>query len=64
MVATVYLKPLLVFSFCQRFFFKSQVIAANKFEIGKCEDFVWVNKDELLEYFPEQADYLNKMIIS
>ncbi|XP_062156020.1 uncharacterized protein LOC133863898 [Alnus glutinosa] len=48
----------------KRFFFKSQVIATNKFEIGKCEDFVWVNKDELLEYFPEQADYLNKMIIS
>lgn len=48
----------------KRFFFKSQVIATNKFEIGKSEDFVWVTKDELLEYFPEQADYLNKMIIS
>lgn len=48
----------------QRFFFKSQVIATNKFNIGKCEDYVWVTKDELLEYFPEQAEYLNKMIIS
>jgi len=48
----------------KRFFFKSQVIATNKFKIGKCDDFVWVTKDELLEYFPEQADFLNKMIIS
>ncbi|XP_057743592.1 uncharacterized protein LOC130961639 [Arachis stenosperma] len=48
----------------KRFFFKSQVIAKNKFNIGKCEDFVWVTKDELLEYFPEQAEYLNKMILS
>ncbi|XP_055813459.1 uncharacterized protein LOC129882965 [Solanum dulcamara] len=48
----------------KRFFFKSQVIAANKFDIRKCDDFVWVTKDELLEYFPEQADFLNKMIIS
>ncbi|CAA0842548.1 decoy [Striga hermonthica] len=48
----------------KRFFFKSQVIATNKFNIGKCEDYVWVTKDELLEYFPEQAQYLNKMIIS
>ncbi|KAB1219502.1 39S ribosomal protein L46, mitochondrial [Morella rubra] len=48
----------------KRFFFKSQVIATNKFEIGKCEDFVWVTKDELLEFFPEQAEFLNKMIIS
>jgi hypothetical protein len=50
--------------FCQKFFFKSQVIAKNKFDIGKCEDFVWVTKDELMEYFPEQAEFLNKMIIS
>ncbi|XP_044502829.1 39S ribosomal protein L46, mitochondrial [Mangifera indica] len=49
---------------CKRFFFKSQVIATNKYKIGNCEDFVWVTKDELLEYFPEQAEYLNKMIIS
>lgn len=57
---------LLNFIFCpfQRFFFKSQVIATNKFNISKCKDFVWVTKDELLEYFPEQAEYLNKMIIS
>ncbi|KDP46856.1 hypothetical protein JCGZ_24065 [Jatropha curcas] len=48
----------------KQFFFKSQVIATNKFEIGKCDDFVWVTKDELLEYFPEQAEFLKKMIIS
>ncbi|KAM7476465.1 hypothetical protein LguiB_023708 [Lonicera macranthoides] len=48
----------------KRFFFKSQVIASNKFEIGKCQDFVWVTKGELLEYFPDQAEFLNKMIIS
>lgn len=51
-------------NFCQKFFFKSQVIAKNKFDIGKCEDFVWVTKDELMEYFPEQAEFFNKMIIS
>lgn len=50
--------------FCQKFFFKSQVIAKNKFDIGKCEDFVWVTKDELMDYFPEQAEFFNKMIIS
>lgn len=48
----------------KRFFFKSQVIATNKFNVRKCKDFVWVTKDELLEYFPEQAEFLNKMIIS
>ncbi|XAR54012.1 hypothetical protein NMG60_11028988 [Bertholletia excelsa] len=48
----------------KHFFFKSQVIATNKFRIEKCEDFVWVTKDELLEYLPEQAEFLNKMIIS
>ncbi|XP_030523634.1 39S ribosomal protein L46, mitochondrial [Rhodamnia argentea] len=48
----------------KRFFFKSQVIATNKFNIRKCKDFVWVTKDELLEYFPDQAKFLNKMIIS
>ncbi|KAK8650563.1 hypothetical protein V6N13_140195 [Hibiscus sabdariffa] len=48
----------------KRFFFKSQVIDTNKFNIRKCEDFVWVTKDELLEYFPEQADFFKKMIIS
>ncbi|KAG5251753.1 39S ribosomal protein [Salix suchowensis] len=48
----------------KRFFFKSQVTATNEFKIGKCEDFVWVTKDELLGYFPEQAEYLSKMIIS
>lgn len=48
----------------KKFFFKSQVIDAKKFNIGGCEDYMWVTKDELLEYFPEQAEYLNKMIIS
>ncbi|KVH89069.1 39S ribosomal protein L46, mitochondrial [Cynara cardunculus var. scolymus] len=46
-----------------RFFFKSQVIATNKVDI-KSKDFVWVTKDELLEYFPDHSDYLTKMIIS
>lgn len=48
----------------KRFFFKSQVIAANKFNIDNCDDFVWVTKEELLEYFPDQAEVLNQMIIS
>ncbi|KAF9600618.1 hypothetical protein IFM89_011201 [Coptis chinensis] len=48
----------------KRFFFKSQVIATNKFRIGNSEDHVWVTKDELTEYFPEQAAFLDKMIIS
>ncbi|CBI40412.3 hypothetical protein AAG906_027485 [Vitis piasezkii] len=47
----------------KRFFFKSQVIATNKYDVGKCKDHVWVTKDELVEYFPEQAEFLNKMII-
>ncbi|KAK9076385.1 hypothetical protein SSX86_004719 [Deinandra increscens subsp. villosa] len=47
----------------KRFFFKSQVIATNKVNV-KCKDFVWVTKDELLEYFPEHNEYLTKMIIS
>ena len=47
----------------QRFIFKSQVVAANKYDIKKGKDFVWVTKSELLEYFPEQAGYLDKMII-
>ncbi|KAJ8754857.1 hypothetical protein K2173_015369 [Erythroxylum novogranatense] len=48
----------------KRFFFKSQVIGTNKFKIGNCEDFIWVTKDELLEYFPEKASFFTKMIIS
>ncbi|KAJ8620093.1 hypothetical protein MRB53_028622 [Persea americana] len=48
----------------RRFFFKSQVIGTNKFKVGKCEDHVWVTKDELMEYFPEQVAFLNQMIIS
>ncbi|CAH1447873.1 unnamed protein product [Lactuca virosa] len=47
----------------KRFFFKSQVIATNKLDI-KSKDFVWVTKDELLEYFPEHSEYLTRMIIS
>lgn len=48
----------------QRFFFKSQVVGTNKLRIGKCDDHVWVTKDELMEYFPDQAAFLNQMIIS
>uniref|UniRef100_A0A7N0SWH6 Large ribosomal subunit protein mL46 n=1 Tax=Kalanchoe fedtschenkoi TaxID=63787 RepID=A0A7N0SWH6_KALFE len=48
----------------KQFFFKSQVIATNKYDIKKCEDYVWVTKDELLEHFPDRIEYLNKMIIS
>ncbi|KAL9264609.1 Large ribosomal subunit protein mL46-like protein [Drosera capensis] len=48
----------------KRFFFKSQVIATNKFNISKCDDYVWVTKDELIEFFPEQAEFFNQMIIS
>ncbi|AAF63174.1 T5E21.12 [Arabidopsis thaliana] len=47
-----------------RFFFKCSVVAASKYDISNCEDFVWVTKDELLEFFPEQAEFFNKMIIS
>ncbi|KAL7590873.1 uncharacterized protein LOC111894550 [Lactuca sativa] len=47
----------------KRFFFKSQVVATNKLDI-KSKDFVWVTKDELLEYFPEHSEYLTRMIIS
>ncbi|KAK7292733.1 hypothetical protein RJT34_15585 [Clitoria ternatea] len=48
----------------KRFFYKSQVIDKDEYDVGKCKDFVWVTKDELLEYFPEQAEFFNKMIIS
>lgn len=48
----------------KRFFFKSQVIGTSNFKIEKCEDYVWVTKDELLEYFPDQAGFLKQMIIS
>jgi len=47
----------------KRFFFKSQVIGTTKLDIGKCEDHVWVTKDELLEYFPEHKALFDKMII-
>ncbi|XP_020704991.1 39S ribosomal protein L46, mitochondrial isoform X2 [Dendrobium catenatum] len=39
----------------KRFFFKSQVIGVTKLNVGKCEDHVWVTKDELIKYFPDQA---------
>ncbi|GJN00963.1 hypothetical protein PR202_ga18190 [Eleusine coracana subsp. coracana] len=55
--------PLISLCILQRFFFKSQVIGATKYDIGKCKDYAWVTKDELLEYFPEQKDFFNKMII-
>ncbi|KAG8471336.1 hypothetical protein CXB51_036928 [Gossypium anomalum] len=45
-------------------FFETQVVDTNKFNIRKCEEFVWVTKDEHLEYFPEQAEFFKKMIIS
>ncbi|CAN7008156.1 hypothetical protein IGI04_010875 [Brassica rapa subsp. trilocularis] len=48
----------------KRFFFKCSVVAASKYNISNCEDFVWVTKDELLEFLPEQAEFFNKMIIS
>lgn len=48
----------------KRFFFKSQVVERKKYDIKKFKDLVWVTKDELLEYFPQHADYLTKMIIS
>ncbi|XP_020273854.1 39S ribosomal protein L46, mitochondrial-like [Asparagus officinalis] len=48
----------------KQFFFKSQVIGTSKLSIGKCEDYVWVTKDELMEYFPEKASFFNQMIIS
>ncbi|XP_078165872.1 decoy [Carex rostrata] len=48
----------------KRFFFKSQVIGTNKFDISKkCKDYAWVTKEELLEYFPEHASLFDKMII-
>ncbi|KAF7108090.1 hypothetical protein CFC21_108627 [Triticum aestivum] len=49
--------------FKQRFFFKSQVIGTTHLDIRRCEDHAWVTKAELLEYFPEHKDLLNKMII-
>jgi large subunit ribosomal protein L46 len=54
---------LILLRFSQRFFFKSQVVGTTKYHIGKCKDFAWVTKDELLEYFPENKDFFNKMII-
>ncbi|CAM8978978.1 unnamed protein product [Rhodiola kirilowii] len=48
----------------KQFFFKSQVIATNNYDIKNSKDHVWVTKDELLEYFPERTEFLNKMIIS
>ncbi|KAK1272511.1 hypothetical protein QJS04_geneDACA007852 [Acorus gramineus] len=47
----------------KRFFFKSQVLGRDKYTVGKCEDYVWVTKDELMEYLPEHTELLDKMII-
>lgn len=47
----------------KRFFFKSQVLGLNKFHVENCNDYVWVTKDEVIEYFPEQKKFLKKMII-
>lgn len=49
----------------KRFFFKSNVVGTNnKYNIRKCQDFVWVTKDEVLSYFPEQVEFFKKLIIS
>ncbi|CAL9047459.1 uncharacterized protein LOC135620044 [Musa acuminata AAA Group] len=63
-MAQMVVEPKEDFALFKRFFFKSQVIGTSKLQIGDCKDFVWVTKDELMEYFPEQASFFNKMIIS
>ncbi|PRQ59073.1 hypothetical protein RchiOBHm_Chr1g0366151 [Rosa chinensis] len=40
----------------KQFLLKSQVNAMKKLKIGKCEDFVWVTKDGLMECFPDLED--------
>ncbi|KAG2290360.1 hypothetical protein Bca52824_049964, partial [Brassica carinata] len=47
-----------------RFFFRCTVVAASKYKISNCEDFMWVTKDELLAFFPEHAEFFNNTIIS
>ncbi|KAH0881952.1 hypothetical protein HID58_058048 [Brassica napus] len=47
-----------------RFFFRCTVVAATKYKISNCEDFMWVTKDELLAFFPEHAEFFNNTIIS
>lgn len=49
----------------KRFFSKAQVIDYQKsYDIRKCNDFLWLSKDELLEYFDaEEQEYLKKMLI-
>lgn len=47
----------------KQFFFRSQVIASQSYTVSKCDDYVWVSKDELLEYFDtEQQPFLQKML--
>ncbi|KAL0769669.1 hypothetical protein Bca101_034819 [Brassica carinata] len=48
----------------KRFFFRCTVVAASKYKISNCEDFMWVTKDELLAFFPEHAEFFNNTIIS
>jgi large subunit ribosomal protein L46 len=62
-VCTPFSASLIPLCLQQRFFFKSQVVGTTKYHIGKCKDYAWVTKDELLEYFPENKDFFNKMII-
>jgi large subunit ribosomal protein L46 len=62
-VCTPFSASLIPLCLQQRFFFKSQVAGTTKYHIGKCKDYAWVTKDELLEYFPENKDFFNKMII-
>ncbi|XP_057835736.2 uncharacterized protein LOC131046091 isoform X1 [Cryptomeria japonica] len=49
----------------QRFFSKAQVIDYQmSYDFLKCNDFLWVSKDELLEYFDaDEQQYLKKMLI-
>ncbi|WZY91434.1 hypothetical protein YC2023_063763 [Brassica napus] len=48
----------------ERFLFRCSVVAASKYKISNCEDFMWVTKDELLAFFPEHAEFFNNTIVS